>query len=100
MRITMNKTDLIEKLAGDYEFTKVFIVENVFQTIAETIQKGDEVSLSGFGKFKVVERGARKGRNPYTGEAIKIGASKRVKFEQASAMKERVNTKRRARKKA
>jgi DNA-binding protein HU-beta len=99
----MNKTDLIEKLAGDYEFTKVLakdIVENVFQTIAETIQKGDEVSLSGFGKFKVVERGARKGRNPYTGEAIKIGASKRVKFEQASAMKERVNTKRRARKKA
>jgi DNA-binding protein HU-beta len=97
----MNKNDLIEHIAQEYELTKTFardLVDNVFQTITETVQKGEDVSLFGFGKFKLVERKARKGRNPQTGEAIKIAASKSVKFEQARAMKALVNTKRRGRK--
>ncbi|HZB63118.1 MAG TPA: HU family DNA-binding protein [Microvirga sp.] len=97
----MNKNDLIEHIAQEYELTKTFardLVDNVFQTITDTVQKGEEVSLFGFGKFKLVERKARKGRNPQTGEAIKIAASKNVKFEQARAMKALVNTKRRGRK--
>lgn len=97
----MNKNDLIEHIAQEYELTKTFardLVDNVFQTISDSIQKGEEVSIFGFGKFKVVERKARKGRNPQTGEAIKIAASKNVKFEQARAMKDLVNTKRRGRK--
>jgi DNA-binding protein HU-beta len=97
----MNKNDLVEHLAQEYELTKTFardVVDNVFQTITDAVQKGEEVSIFGFGKFKLVERKARKGRNPQTGEAIKIAASKNVKFEQASAMKALVNTKRRGRK--
>ena len=97
----MNKNDLIEHIAQEYELTKTFardLVDNVFQTITDSVQKGEEVSLFGFGKFKLVERKARKGRNPQTGEAIKIAASKSVKFEQARAMKALVNTKRRGRK--
>jgi DNA-binding protein HU-beta len=97
----MNKNDLIEQIAEEYELTKTFardLVDNIFGKISESVQKGDEVSIFGFGKFKLVERKARKGRNPQTGEAIKIAASKNVKFEQAKAMKELVNTKRRGRK--
>lgn len=97
----MNKNDLIEHIAQEYELTKTFardIIDNVFDTISASVQQGDEVSIFGFGKFKLVERKARKGRNPQTGEAIKIAASKNVKFEQAKAMKELVNTKRRGKK--
>jgi DNA-binding protein HU-beta len=97
----MNKNDLIEQIAQEYELTKTFardLIDNVFDTISTSVQKGDEVSIFGFGKFKLVERKARKGRNPQTGEAIKIAASKSVKFEQAKAMKEMVNTKRRGKK--
>ena len=97
----MNKNDLIEHVAKEYELTKTFakdLVENLFEKISDTIHKGDEVSIFGFGKFMLVDRMARKGRNPQTGEAIKIAASKNVKFEQAKGMKERVNAKRRARK--
>ncbi|WP_457092846.1 HU family DNA-binding protein [Microvirga sp. P5_D2] len=97
----MNKNDLIEHIAQEYELTKTFardIIDNLFDTISASVQQGDEVSIFGFGKFKLVERKARKGRNPQTGEAIKIAASKNVKFEQAKAMKELVNTKRRGKK--
>ena len=97
----MNKNDLIEHIAQEYELTKTFardVVDNVFETIADAINKGEEVAIFWFGKFKLVERKARKGRNPQTGEAIKIAASKNVKFEQAKAMKALVNTKRRGRK--
>lgn len=97
----MNKNDLIEQIAQEYELTKTFardVVETVFQSMTDAVQKGEEVSIFGFGKFKIVERKARKGRNPQTGEAIKIAASKNVKFEQAKALKDLVNTKRRGRK--
>ena len=97
----MNKNDLIEHIAQEFELTKTFardVIDNVFDTISASVQQGDEVSIFGFGKFKLVERKARKGRNPQTGEAIKIAASKNVKFEQAKAMKEMVNTKRRGKK--
>ncbi|HEX2053742.1 MAG TPA: HU family DNA-binding protein, partial [Actinomycetota bacterium] len=68
----MNKNDLIEFIAEEHEVTKTFardMVENVFQAIADSVQKGEEVAIFGFGRFKMVERGARKGRNPQTGEA-------------------------------
>ena len=97
----MNKNDLVERIAQEYELTKTFardVVETLFDTITDTVHKGEEVSIFGFGKFKLVDRKARKGRNPQTGEAIKIAASKNVKFEQAKGLKELVNTKRRARK--
>jgi DNA-binding protein HU-beta len=73
-------------------------VDNIFDRITTAVQKGDEVALFGFGKFKVAERGARKGRNPRTGEVVKIAASKTLKFTPASALKTSLNAKRRSRK--
>jgi DNA-binding protein HU-beta len=98
----MNKNDLIESLAEQHELTKTFardLVDSVFGTIVDAVNKGDEVAIFGFGKFKVVERQARKGRNPQTGETIKIAAAKNLKFESAKAMKETLNTKKRSRRK-
>ena len=99
----MNKNDLVDSLVEEHQLTKAFardMVDSVFRTIAEAAQQGEEVSIFGFGKFRVAERGARKGRNPQTGESIKIAASKNLKFDAARAMKASLNTKRRARKKA
>ncbi len=72
----------------------------MFGSIADAAKKGEEVSIFGFGKFRVSERGARKGRNPQTGEAIKNAASKRLKFEPARTMKTALNSNRRAKRKA
>jgi DNA-binding protein HU-beta len=99
----MNKNDLVLALASEYEVSKAYaqeLVDFVLGSITSSVQNGEEVALHGFGRFKVTERGARKGRNPQTGEAVKIPASKRVKFEAAKAFKEGVNKKRRASKKA
>jgi DNA-binding protein HU-beta len=63
----MNTTDLIERIAADHELTKTQarkMIEAVFGAIIEAATRGDEVALSGFGRFKVAERGARQGRNP------------------------------------
>ena len=97
----MNKTDLVDRLAEEHDLTKSFareLIESVFQTITDAARKGEEVSLFGFGKFKVAERAARKGRNPRTGETVKIAASKSLKFTPARALKASLNTKRRSRK--
>ena len=99
----MNKNDLIESLAEEFELTKSYardLVDSLFQKITDAAHQGEEVAIFGFGRFKVVERGARKGRNPRTGESVKIAAKKLLKFEAAKAMKEGLNTKRRGRRKA
>ena len=99
----MNKNDLVLALASEYEISRAHaqeLVDFVLRSITSSVQKGEEVALHGFGRFKVTERAARKGRNPQTGEPVKIPASKRVKFEAAKALKEGVNKKRRASKKA
>jgi DNA-binding protein HU-beta len=64
--------------------------ENLFAIIKAGLKKGDAVSITGFGSFKVVKRKARKGRNPRTGQEIKIPASKAVKFMPGKALKESV----------
>ncbi len=66
----MNKNDLVDSLVEEHQLTKAFardMVDSVFRTIAEAAQQGEEVSIFGFGKFRVAERGARMGRNPQTG---------------------------------
>ena len=93
----MTKNDLVEQLAQEYELTKTFS-RDIVDKMTDAVRKGEEVSIFGFGKFKLAERKARKGRNPQTGETIKIAASKNVKFEQAKAMKDLVNAKRRGKK--
>ena len=97
----MNKNDLVERLAEEHELTKTFardLVDSVFDMIASAAQKGEEIALFGFGRFKVAERAARKGRNPRTGEAVKIAASKNLKFTPARSLKASLNTKRRVKK--
>ncbi len=93
----MNKNELVERLAEEHELTKSLareLVDSVFDMITSAAQKGEEVSLFGFGKFKVAERAARKGRNPRTGEAVRIAASKNLKFTAARSLKTSLNTKR------
>ena len=97
----MNKQDLVEHLAEEHELTRSFareLVDSVFQRIVDAARQGEEVSLFGFGKFKIAERAARKGRNPRTGEAVKIAASKNLKFTPARSLKTSLNKKRRAKK--
>lgn len=90
----MNNSDLVEQIAASNELTKADakkIVDSVFGAIADAAAKGDEIALNGFGKFKVKHSPAREGRNPSTGETIKIAASKKLTFTVAKAVKDRLN---------
>ena len=88
----MNKGDLIDEVSKVLKTKKdaQAAVDCVLSSIAKTLGKGDTVSLIGFATFKVVERKARKGRNPQTGEEIYIAASKVPKFVAGKALKEAV----------
>ena len=88
----MNKGDLINEVAKAVNSKKEAqeAVDCVFSSITRALEKGDAVTLVGFGSFKVVERKARKGRNPQTGEEIDIKASKAPKFTAGKALKEAV----------
>ena len=90
----MNKNELITAVtekAGLAKADATRAVETVLDVIAETLQRGDEVRLVGFGTFTVASRAASEGRNPRTGETIKIPASKRPKFSAGKALKDAVN---------
>jgi len=87
----MNKAQFIAYLAphfGDSKKEAARAVDIVFDSIVRTISKGEDVMINDFGKFKKVDRAARKGRNPFTGETIQIKASKKVRFLPAKALKE------------
>lgn len=90
----MNKNELISRLAEVNETTKKAAgeqVDAILAVITEALAAGEEVAISGFGKFSVTERAAREGRNPATGETIQIAASKSPKFKAAKALKDSVN---------
>ena len=90
----MNKSDFIVRLAGNLDDTQVAtkaMLETTLETVAEVLAEGDSVELHGFGKFEVVERNARKGRNPKTGEAVEVPAKKAVKFSAFASLKDVVN---------
>jgi DNA-binding protein HU-beta len=87
----MNKAQFIAALAPHFADNKkeaARAVDVVFDTIIRNISKGEDVMINDFGKFKKVDRPARKGRNPFTGETIQIKASKKVRFLPAKALKE------------
>jgi len=88
----MNKGDLINEVAKVVSTKKEAqeAVDCVFSSITKALKKGDTVTLVGFGTFKVTQRKARKGRNPQTGEEIKIKASKVAKFTPGKPLKEAV----------
>ena len=90
----MNKSELVDRIADASSVAKRD-VENVvnafFDTVKTAVRSGDQVSWPGFGAFKGNERAARTGRNPQTGEPVKIKASRGVKFSPSSALKEFLN---------
>ena len=90
----MTKLEFIEAIAAKSGLTKADssrAVEAFQSVVTETLKKGDKVTLTGFGVFSVSKREARNGRNPRTGEVVKIAASKSVKFKTGSKVKEAVN---------
>jgi DNA-binding protein HU-beta len=95
-RGTMNKADLVEAVANAADLSKSKtdeVLGAIIATIIKSVSKGDPVQLVGFGTFGSGKRAARTGRNPRTGEAIKIAAAKTVKFTAGKAFKDAVNKK-------
>ena len=87
----MNKAQFIAALAPHFNGSKkeaAHAVDIVFDTITRNMSAGNDVMINDFGKFKKVDRKARMGRNPFTGETIKIKASKKARFLPAKALKE------------
>ena len=90
----MNKTELVEAIAKDCDLSKVAaqrVLESVLDQVVKTVTNGDSVQLVGFGTFASGTRAERTGRNPRTGEDIKIAAAKTVKFSAGKAFKDAVN---------
>jgi DNA-binding protein HU-beta len=91
--MSMRKQDLIRAVARETAMpeTKVTsVINSVFDSIEHALADGDEVAISGFGTFRVVERTAREGRNPKTKEPMMIGPGKRPAFRPGAALKRAV----------
>lgn len=89
----INKKELINLVAQKVDSTKsqaTEIIDACFETIRESIASGMNVQINGFGSFKLMSRAATTGRNPRTGEAIKIGASVHPKFSASQTLKDEV----------
>ena len=90
----MNKAELVEAMAtktGETKKSAEASLNAFIEVVKESLKKGDKVQLVGFGSFEVRKRASRKGRNPQTGEEIKIPASKAPVFKAGKALKEIVN---------
>ncbi len=89
----MNNADLAEKLATDHGVSKADakkLVDGVFAAIGDAAARGEEIAINGFGKFKVKDSPEREGRNPATGETITIKASRKLTFQPAKAVKDKL----------
>ncbi len=98
----MNKTELVAAIAAKKELSKKDsekALKAFIEVVTEELVKGGKVQLVGFGTFEVADRAARTGKNPQTGKAIKIAASKAPKFKAGKALKETVNAPKKAKKK-
>ena len=90
----MNKTELVAAIAEKTELSKKDAekaLKAFTDVVAEELKKGEKIQLVGFGTFEVAERPEREGRNPSTGKALKIAASKSPKFKAGKALKDTVN---------
>ena len=90
----MNKVELVEKVWETFSYLKKGevrdIVESVMTEIEDALVSEGEVKLSGFGQFSIVNRDARKARNPKTGETVDVPAKKAIKFKVSSTLKAKV----------
>jgi DNA-binding protein HU-beta len=90
----MNKTQLIEHIAANTDLSKAAagrVLSTVLDSVTKTLKKGGTVSLTGFGSFSVTKRKARIGRNPQTGDALKIKAAKVPQFRPSQGLKDALN---------
>ena len=90
----MTKAELINLIAEKGDYSKKDAekaLTTVIDSVSETLSNGEKISLVGFGTFEVAERPEREGRNPSTGKAMKIAASKSPKFKAGKALKDTVN---------
>lgn len=93
MGYEMNKSELVDAIADSAELSKVAAgraLDATINAISKALKKGDSVSLVGFGTFTVRKRAARAGRNPQTGEALKIKAAKVPAFKAGKSLKDAV----------
>jgi DNA-binding protein HU-beta len=87
----MNKSELISAVAAATQSTRgatIQVIDAMIDVISTSLQKGEEVTISGFGTFTVRERAARKGRNPITGETIRIPSTKAPAFRPGKNLKD------------
>ncbi len=92
--MTLTKAHIVEKLFGKNLFTKgesAQIIETLFELMKESLEQGDDVLISGFGKFSVKEKHQRTGRNPQTGEAVTLPPRTVVTFKCSGILKEKIN---------
>ncbi len=92
--MTVTKAHIVENLFAKNIFTKTEsaqIVETLFEIMKSTLERGDDVLLSGFGKFSVKDKSQRRGRNPQTGDPILLAPRKVVTFKCSGVLRERVN---------
>ena len=90
----MTKAELVEEVATAADLTKKDaeqLVEVVFESIIKTLNDGEKIELRGFGSFRVRERGARRGRNPKTGDPVEIPAKRAAYFKPGKELKELIN---------
>jgi integration host factor subunit alpha len=92
--VTITKAQIVERLCAKNLFTKgksAQIIETLFELIKQSLQDGDDVLISGFGKFSVKEKHQRRGRNPQSGEAITLPPRRVVTFKRSGSLKEKIN---------
>ena len=92
--MTLKKVQIVNEIVQQNGFTKTQsdeIVETVLELIKKALESGDDVLISGFGKFCVREKGQRKGRNPWTGEDMMLRPRRVVTFKCSGKLKDRIN---------
>jgi integration host factor subunit alpha len=92
--MTLTKAQIVENLFARNIFTKgesAHIIETVFELVKQSLENGDDVLISGFGKFTVKDKSQRRGRNPHTGEPIELPHRRVVTFKCSSVLREKIN---------
>jgi integration host factor subunit alpha len=90
----MTKSDVVEAVSSGCGFSKkesIDLVENVFSLIKGCLERGEDLKISGFGKFEVKQKNPRRGRNPQTGEALEISARRVLIFKPSKLLRAAVN---------
>ena len=92
--MTLTKADLVDTLYNRFDFPKTKstrVVESLVETIKNTLANGEDVLISGFGKFVMKKKGERRGRNPQTGADLTLGERRVVRFRCSGVLREKVN---------